>query len=147
MASKNGEIPKRLKKVDTVNGTEPGEANVVPVLPNYLTSKLGKDETAAFMDDVSEDGKDHGFGCDSDDDAFEAGLLDAAADDANRSKLKCKVDDDDNDIVADLEKNFVTMELNPLYSGDLKTHNPPDDWTTPPPDMKSNEPLVCISEY
>ena len=61
MASKNGEIPKRLKKVDTVNGTEPGEANVVPVLPNYLTSKLGKDETADFMDDVSEDGKDHGL--------------------------------------------------------------------------------------
>ena len=75
------------------------------------------------MDDVFEDGKDHGFGCDSDDNAFEAGLLDAAAD-ANRSKLKCKVDDGDNDIVADLEKNFVTMDLNPLYCGDLKTHNP-----------------------
>ena len=125
MASKNGEILKRSKKVDAVNSTELGEANVIPGLPNYLTSKLGKDESADFMDDVSEDSKDHGFGCDSDDDAFEAGLLDdAAAADANMSNLKCKVDDDDNDIVADLEKNFVTMELNPLYGGDLKTHNP-----------------------
>ena len=96
MARKNGEIPKWSKKVDAVNGTEPGEANIVTVLPNYLTSKLGKDKGTDFMDDVSDDGKDHGFGCDSNDDAFQAGLLDNAADDANRSKLKCKVDDDDN---------------------------------------------------
>ena len=54
------------------------------------------------------------------------------------SKLKCKVDDDDNDIVADLDKNFVTIELNPLCCENFKTYNPRDDWSTPLPNTKSN---------
>ena len=53
MVSKNGDIPTQSKKVDAVNSAEPGEASVVPVLPNYLTSKLGKDESADFLDGVS----------------------------------------------------------------------------------------------
>ena len=62
MASKNGDIPTQSKKVDAVNSSKPSEANIIPVLPNNLTSKLGKDESANFLDDISKDGKDMTLG-------------------------------------------------------------------------------------
>ena len=64
----------------------------IPVFPKYLTSKCGKDESTDFLDYVSEDGGDHGFGYGSDDDAFEAGAIDKAAEDTNRLRLQSKVE-------------------------------------------------------
>ena len=56
------------------------------------------------------------------------------------SRVKYKVIDDSNDIVADVDKNFVNLYMDCLSENNkLNIYNPPDDWVTPPPDTKSDE--------
>ena len=95
---------------DTGNGTPPGDANVIPALPNYLTSKLGKDESTDFPDHVFEETRDHEFRCDSDNNIFEAKAIDEASIDTSTSRFKSVVDDNKN-IVANIDKNFVELDI------------------------------------
>ena len=60
---------------------------MVSSFPMYLTSKCGKVESTDFLNDVSEDGGDHEFGCDSNDDILEINTNDEAAADATELRL------------------------------------------------------------
>ena len=125
MSDKNGKPPTQQINDDIDNSIPLGEADVIPVLLNYLTSKLWKDERADFLN-VFEDDRDHRFfGCYSDDNAFETKAIDEVATDASMSRLKSIVDDDNNnDIVDDTDKSIIKLEINCSNKNKLKIYNP-----------------------
>ena len=75
--------------------------------------------------DVSEDDRDHEFGCDSDNNTFEAKAINEASIDISTSRFKSEVDDDNNNIVANIDKNFVKLDIDCLNKNKLKIYNPP----------------------
>ena len=83
--------------------------------------KCGKDASAAFLDDISEDSKDHGFEYDSNDDSFKDNSIDKAAEDSNRLRLQSKVEHNNNDIVTNIEKNLVEFDAKSSSKNKLKT--------------------------
>ena len=80
----------------------------------YLTSKCGKVESTDFLNDVSEDGGDHGFGCDSNDDILEANTNDKAAENANELRLWSKAETQQQLHRDEYWENFVKLDLESL---------------------------------
>ena len=86
--------------------------------------KCGKNASAGFLDDILEDSKDHGFEYDSNDDAFKDNAIDKAAEDSNRLRLHSKVEDNNNNIVTNIEKNLVKLDAKSSSENKLKTYDP-----------------------
>ena len=102
------------------SGIKPGDANAIPALPSNLISKCGKEEGATILENISEDSRYHRFGCYCDIGTFEAKTIDEATENVNKTRLQCIVDDNNNDFVTDIEKNFLKLDLDYLLESNLK---------------------------